>query len=170
MALFAAIDILFAQIFVIKFSSNFIFDFQTLAASICGYVLGPLWASVSLVAGYLLGWAVFGGFFPGYILSAAVRGFMFGRLLHKKEVESKNFVLSVGVVFLTTDMILNSIWEYIIAVMGLGQGPPDAQVYIFLSGFGPMILGKIALLAIDMFLAYYFAKYLKQFRQLRGKS
>lgn len=89
------------------------FDFQIVVAALCGYALGPMWAMLSLVASDLLGVMLNSGslgIFLGFTLSAAVRGLMFGLLLHKKQINIGRLIVAVSAVYITTDVFLSTLW------------------------------------------------------------
>lgn len=89
------------------------YSLQFLAHVLCGYFLGPLYAPITLAAADILGFFINPGgyaFFPGYTLSAAINGLIYGSLLYKKQV---TFLRSIGAVMtshLLVTLGLGSLW------------------------------------------------------------
>lgn len=116
-AFFVALDIIVARYlgFEIPFPVFGVIkvDFQLIVAALCGYALGPLWGCLTLVTSDLLGALLNSGsigFFFGFTISAAVRGLLFGLLLHQKQVSRKRIVFSASLVYLSADLLLNTLW------------------------------------------------------------
>ena len=89
------------------------FDFQIVVAALCGFALGPLWACLTLVTSDLLG-AILNsgsvGFFMGFTVSAMFRGLLFGFLFHKKQIKPTRIIISIPLVFIPVDLMLNTFW------------------------------------------------------------
>ena len=88
-ALFVALDLLFTRVFcVYLMGGGERVSLQFLANAVCGWALGPWWgagvAAVADLTGALIGSSGL-AFFPGFTLTAALRGFTYGLLLHKKK-------------------------------------------------------------------------------------
>lgn len=115
-AFFVALDIIVARFlsFEIAFPMGPVrFDFQIVVAALCGYALGPFWGALSLASADLLGVILNSGslgIFLGFTLSAAVRGFLFGLLLHKREIKVQNLLISIPIVFVIVDLGLGTLW------------------------------------------------------------
>ena len=89
-ALFVALDLLFTRVFCVYLMGGAErVSLQTVASAVCGWALGPWWGAGVAAAADLLG-SVAGSsglsFFPGFTLTAALRGFTYGLLLHRKPV------------------------------------------------------------------------------------
>ena len=84
-ALFVALDLLFTRVFCVYLMGGAErVSLQTLASAVCGWALGPWWGAGVAAAADLLGSAVGTSglsFFPGFTLTAALRGLTYGLLL-----------------------------------------------------------------------------------------
>ena len=89
-ALFVALDLLFTRVFCVYLMGGAErVSLQTLASAVCGWALGPWWGAGVAAAADLLGSAVGTSglsFFPGFTLTAALRGLTYGLLLYRKPV------------------------------------------------------------------------------------
>lgn len=86
--------------------------FGFLPISIVGILYGPLWAALTYTVGDLIGATLFpsGPFFPGFTLSAALTGLIFGFVLHKHPVTFKRTLLASAIVVICIDLCLNTYW------------------------------------------------------------
>lgn len=115
-AFFVALDIIVVRLLSFEMAFPFgpvRFDFQIVVSALCGYALGPMWAMLSLAAADLLGVLLNSGslgIFLGFTLSAAVRGLLFGVFLHKKQINITRLIIAVCAVYITTDMLLSTLW------------------------------------------------------------
>lgn len=112
-ALVAAVDIIFSRIINIDLPGPIRINFEISIAGLAGYLLGPVWASLSLVASDLIGMLLYTGsmgFSLFFTISAALRGILFGILLYKKPVRITRSILSILIVFLLVDFLLNTYW------------------------------------------------------------
>ena len=119
--LFVALDIVFA-----RFLSFYLPDPvsrtvrvspQFLAHALSGWMLGPLWAAVSALAGDMLGMLVNSGglvFQPGFSISFALSGAIYGLALHRREVRWQNALIAVSAVTIPISLLLNSIWLHLL--------------------------------------------------------
>lgn len=80
--------------------------------AICGMLFGPVWAGVAGALADFLGAMLFpiGAYFPGFTLSAALTGVIFGLLLHRKEGGWPRLALAVGVNCLGVSLCLTTLW------------------------------------------------------------
>jgi ECF transporter S component (folate family) len=150
-AVIIALDVLFTRVFVILAGPSLRFDIQTPVDAIGGYMLGPIWADVALVASDILTGNIYGTFFIGFTLSAALRGFYFGYLLHKKNVSPLKFAIIVGVAFILIDVLLTNFW------LSIMYGSPYIPLLI------SRLPGKSILLVGDVIIAFFLSRYLKHF-------
>lgn len=81
------------------------------------YLLGPVYGALTGAAGdivnYLLFTHVYGPYFPGYSITAALSGLWYGYMLYKKKITWPRAILAIVPVILLGEMGLNSIWVYI---------------------------------------------------------
>lgn len=86
--------------------------FGSLMLAVSGMLLGP---AISAVIGALSDIIAFmvkptGPFFPGFTISAAVSGIIFGFMLHKKELTIWRIFLAECIHTIVVGFILNSLW------------------------------------------------------------
>lgn len=86
--------------------------FGFLPISIVGILYGPLWAAATYAVGDLIGGILFpsGPFFPGFTLTAALTGFLFGLVLHKRKVTHTTCLIASLLVVTICDLLLNTLW------------------------------------------------------------
>lgn len=91
--------------------------FGFLPIALAGALLGPTYGALVGVAGdvlnYVLFTHVYGGYFPGYTITAALSGAWYGFVLYKKPVTWARACVCIVPVILLGEMFLNSIWVYI---------------------------------------------------------
>ncbi len=111
--LFAALDIVVTRFFSFMIGLTNRVSLQFLPNALCGYYLGPFYSMFSGIAADLLGMLINSGgqpYFPGFTLTAAVKGFLYGKLLYKKEPTFKRLLLTMTIVTFVIDMLLNPLW------------------------------------------------------------
>lgn len=88
-----------------------------LPMAMAGTLLGPLYGALTGAVGdilnYILFTHVYGGYFPGYTLTAALSGLWYGLVLHQKKITWPRAILAVLPVIVLGEMGLNSVWVYI---------------------------------------------------------
>ncbi len=113
-ALFVALDLLFTRVFCIYLMGGAErVSLQTLASAVCGWALGPWWGAGVAAAADLLGSAIGSSglsFFPGFTLTAALRGLTYGLLLHKKPVTFPRCLAANAAVSILWGLLLNAVW------------------------------------------------------------
>ncbi len=114
--LFVAMDIVFARFlyFYMPPGLNTVrISPQFLAHALVGWLLGPLWAAGSAVAGDLLGMLINSGGLSihlGYTLSAVLTGLIYGFTLYRRPVKWWRALLAVSAVVLPVSLLLGSLW------------------------------------------------------------
>ena len=90
------------------------FGFVPLA--ICGMLYGPVWAGVAGALADIIGATLFpvGAFFPGFTVSAALAGIVFGVLLYKRQGNWVQLSVAVAIHCLFISLVLNTFWLTII--------------------------------------------------------
>ena len=83
-----------------------------LAASLMGPAYGALVGAAGDVLNVVLFTHVYGGYFPGYTLTAALSGAWYGLVLHKKPLSWPRAALAILPVIILGEMGLNSVWVY----------------------------------------------------------
>lgn len=94
-------------------------SFAFIPTCLCAVWLGPKWTVLLNVLGDLIGATLFptGAFFPGYTVSTAIAGLIYGLLLYKKDENSMSdkifalrVVIAVVLVAVIVNMGLNTLW------------------------------------------------------------
>ena len=85
-AMLITLDVLFTRMLAINTPVMKV-GFGFAAVAISGLLYGPLWAMLTAALGDLVGSIIFpvGPFFPGFTLTAALTGLVFGLLIYKKQ-------------------------------------------------------------------------------------
>lgn len=90
--------------------------FGFIPIALAGALMGPAYGAMVGAAGDILNYVLFthvyGGYFPGYTLTAALSGAWYGFVLYKKPVTWLRAALAIVPVILLGEMGLNSIWVY----------------------------------------------------------
>lgn len=87
--------------------------FGFLPVSMMGILYGPIWAAVGYAVGDILGMMIFpsGVFFPGFTVTAALTGLVFGLFLHGKErITWKNVLPASLIIILVLNLCLDTLW------------------------------------------------------------
>ena len=119
--LVAAALLLAAHVVLVRFCAittpvvRISFGFVPLA--ICGMLYGPVWAGAVGALADLLGATLFpaGPYFPGFTLSTALTGIIFGLLLRRERVGWGRLALAVALDCLVVSLCLNTLW---LSIMG----------------------------------------------------
>lgn len=113
-SLFVALDFVFTRVFCVYLMGGAErVSLQFLATAVCGWIMGPWWGAAVAAVGDLIGGllAVSGfSFFPGFTLTAALRGFFYGLILHGKKVTFPRTLLAEGMVSILLRLFLNAYW------------------------------------------------------------
>ena len=86
---------------------------QFLAHALAGWLLGPLWAAGSAVAGDWLGMLINSGGLAihwGFTLSAALTGLIYGLFLYRRDIRWIRAAAAVLAVVLPVSLLLGSVW------------------------------------------------------------
>ncbi|MBO6047022.1 MAG: folate family ECF transporter S component [Erysipelotrichaceae bacterium] len=86
--------------------------FMYLAYGIGGYILGPVYGTLIGAFSDILAYVVkpTGGFFPGFTISAALQGFIYGMTLYKHEVSLKRVMIVQVAISIIISLVLNTLW------------------------------------------------------------
>ena len=124
-ALLVALQVILARFLSIN-TTFVVVNFSFLAVALAGILFGPLWGMAVGGASDLVGASLFpfGAFFPGFTLTAALVGLVYGAFLHTKtgDLQGKSGWLRVVGASLSASLIrfvLNSVWLYIMYGAGL---------------------------------------------------
>ncbi len=82
------------------------------ALAVCGMLFGPWWAMLAGGVADFIGAILFpvGPYFPGFTLSNALTGLVFGLCLYRRQEGWKHIALSVGVNNLGISLFLSTLW------------------------------------------------------------
>ena len=118
-ALLVALQVILARFLSIN-TTFVVVNFSFLAVALAGILFGPLWGMAVGGVSDLVGASLFpfGAFFPGFTLTAALVGLVYGAFLHTKtgDLQGKSGWLRVVGASLSASLIrfvLNSVWLYI---------------------------------------------------------
>ena len=124
-ALLVALQVILARFLSIN-TTFVVVNFSFLAVALAGILFGPLWGMAVGGVSDLVGASLFpfGAFFPGFTLTAALVGLVYGAFLHTKtgDLQGKSGWLRVVGASLSASLIrfvLNSVWLYIMYGAGL---------------------------------------------------
>ena len=114
-ALLIAFDVIFTRLLALNTPLAKIgFGFAAVAVSAMLY--GPAWAALTAALGDLIGALLFptGAYFPGFTLTAALTGLLFGLCLHRRPVRLGNAFLAAFLNCLLVTLVLNTlqIWYF----------------------------------------------------------
>lgn len=87
-----------------------------LPIALAAHLMGPLYGALTGAAGdivnFLLFTHVYGAYFPGYTLTAALSGLWYGLLLYRRKVTWPRAILTILPVIVLGEMGLNSVWVW----------------------------------------------------------
>ena len=108
---FIALTILLTYVFSIQ--TPFVrISFGFLPIAVYATMFGPFRAALMAAAADILGTVIFmsGAYFPGFTLSALLSGLIYGYFLHGHELTWQRIIIPFGLIFLTIDLGLNTLW------------------------------------------------------------
>ena len=109
--IFVALTVLLSYIFAIH--TTFIhITFGFLSTAIFGILYGPMAAGIMAAIACFIGMSLFGQgvFFPGFIVSEFLVGYVYGYFLHGRNVTFKQLLLPETIVTVCIHLILNTMW------------------------------------------------------------
>lgn len=111
LALFVALEIIASRFLSVEFIDKK-FSFTFIVTATMGALFGPWFAALAGVVSDIIGNGLFGkfGFFPGFTLTAAVTGFIYGYFLHKDDLKIKDIVIASVLVTLIPNALMNTLW------------------------------------------------------------
>lgn len=88
-----------------------------LPMAMAGCIMGPVYGALTGMAGDILNYVLFthvyGAYFPGYTLTAALSGLWYGLVLYKQtDVSWKRAAAAILPVIIIGEMGINSVWVY----------------------------------------------------------
>ena len=108
-ALLLAFDVVFTRVLALN-TPLVKMGFGFAAVALCAMLYGPVWTAVVAALGDLVGALLFptGAFFPGFTLTAALTGLLFGLCLYRRPVRWGNAFLAALLNCLLVTLILNT--------------------------------------------------------------
>lgn len=108
-AMLITLDVLFTRVLAINTPLMKI-GFGFAAAAVSAMLYGPLWAMLTAALGDFLGAVIFptGAFFPGFTLTAALTGLIFGICLYRRGQKLLWPVLAAGLNCLLVTLVANT--------------------------------------------------------------
>lgn len=87
-------------------------SFGFLPLALCGMLFGPLYGGICGAIADILGMLIFpkGAYFPGFTLSTALSGVIYGIFLYKRPKSMINIILAVFVTTIFINLGINTIW------------------------------------------------------------
>ena len=86
--------------------------------ALAGMLMGPLYGGLVGAAGDVLNYVLFthayGGYFPGYTLTALLSGVWYGLMLQGKKITWLRAAMTILPVIILGEMGLNSVWTYML--------------------------------------------------------
>lgn len=108
-ALLLAFDVVFTRVLALN-TPLVKMGFGFAAVALCAMLYGPAWAALIAALGDLAGSLLFatGAYFPGFTLTAALTGLIFGLCLYRRPIRWANALLAALLNCLLVTLILNT--------------------------------------------------------------
>jgi len=108
-ALLLAFDVVFTRLLAIN-GTLVKLGFGFAAVALCAMLYGPAWTALVAALGDLVGALLFptGAYFPGFTLTAALTGLLFGLCLYRRPVRWGNAFLAAFLNCLLVTLLLNT--------------------------------------------------------------
>lgn len=162
-AMLLAILILLSRFISIK-TQVLVISFHYIPIMMAAIWLGPKYSTIIALLGDLLGAILFpfGPYFPGFTVSAAISGFVYGIFLYQPEKERSNkqflirLAISSFIVLIFVNIFITSIWIHLLygkAYLVIMASRVMTQIIMF-----PIQIGTIY--ALEKFLKPFVNKYL----------
>ena len=135
--------------------------FGFIASAFTGFLFGPWIAAIAGALGDIIGFFLFpqGTYFPGYTLTAAISGAIYGFILYNKKPTLLRIFLAVALQGLIGSLILNTLWTSVLYNKA------------FLAILPARVLKNVLAIPINTFLLYFIFRYLVVYlRPLRSKT
>lgn len=139
-AALVALDVVFTRLLAVN-AAVFKLGVGFAAVGVCAMLYGPACAALCAALGDLIGALLFptGAYFPGFTLTAALSGFIFGLFLYKDRPSFGRCFLAALLDGLTVTLLLNT------AMISLVFGPKFLPLlYTRLAQFGAMLIIETA--------------------------
>ena len=134
-AFLIAFDVIFTRVLALNMPLTKI-GLGFAAVMVCGMLYGPGWTALCAGLGDLIGSLLFptGAYFPGFTLTAAIGGAIFGAALYKKRPGLSGCIVTALLNGLIVSLLLNT------TMISLVFGPPLGPLFLTRLGqFGIML-------------------------------
>ena len=113
LALLIALDIILTRF--LSINTQFLrISFGIIPVALAGAAFGPVWGGICGAVGDMLGMLIFpsGAYFPGFTLTAALTGIVYGIFLHRRRVDHfvLNTVIASIIVCIGCNLLLDTLW------------------------------------------------------------
>ena len=124
--------------------------FGFIASAFTGFLFGPWIAAIAGALADLIGFFLFpqGNYFPGYTLTAAVSGLIYGFVLYQKKPTLLRIFIAVTLQALIGSLLLNTLWTSLLYNKA------------FLAILPARILKNVLAIPLNTFLLYVIFRYL----------
>lgn len=111
-----AIQVILSSYLSLNIGGYLKISFSFIPIALMAMFYGPIYAGVCAAIGNFIGYLLhpMGPYFPGFEISAALVGVIYGLFLYKDELKIKNIVLATSLVEVLIHLGLNSLWLYML--------------------------------------------------------
>ncbi len=140
----AAVAIVLGLFTTINIGNYIRIGFSGLPNQVVDFLFGPAVGAIFGAALDILKWFVkpSGDFFPGFTISAALGGIIYGFAFYKKPVSLKRIIIAEALVKVFVNICLNSIWLKMLY---------NQAIFAMLGG---RVLKNVVMLPIDVFITF----------------
>ncbi|MEG0292502.1 MAG: folate family ECF transporter S component [Anaerovoracaceae bacterium] len=118
MAFLIALEIVLTRLLSINLPTTRI-GFGFLPIAFCAILFGPYWAALCYAIGDIIGASIFmPPPFPGFTVSAAITGLIYGFIFYNKPVTTKRSFVASLLILIPISLCLNTFWLQIIVGKG----------------------------------------------------
>lgn len=110
-ALLIALEIIFTRFIAIN--TQFLrISVGMIPVAVAGIMFGPIWGGICGAAGDILGMLIFpsGAYFPGFTVTAAATGIVYGLLLYRHKVSMPRLIAASFIVCIGLNLLLDTLW------------------------------------------------------------
>lgn len=134
------------------------FGFDSVAKELTGMIFGPVVGCIVGALSDIISFIIkpLGAYFPGFTISAAVAGLIYGMVMYKRPLSLKRVIVANTLVTVLVNLVLNTYW------LTLMYGDT------FMALFPARIVKQLIMLPIDIILFYAVSKVLLRARVFSG--
>lgn len=111
-AMLVAIEFILVRYLKVMIGGTIRISFGFIPMVAVSILYGPLWSGIAFALSDILGATLvpIGIYHPGFTFSAFLKGFIFGMILHKRDISWKNITIASIIVVFGINLALDSIW------------------------------------------------------------